>query len=105
MAISTKPAAEKGGAKDTAAPAKSYRVAKTRLASRAIGGSFPAEPVLAFRVLAAAEEKDVQQLLAEAINLLFERKGVKERIPVFSGRRTRASAGAYGRDRATPARR
>jgi len=50
--------------------------------------------VLAFRVLAAAEEKDVQQLLAEAINLLFERKGVAARVPVVSGRRTRAHAGA-----------
>ncbi len=94
MATSQKPPAKKRAGKDAAAPAKSYRVAKTRLASRVIGGSFPAEPVLAFRILAAAEEKDVQQLLAEAINLLFEAKGIDARIPVFSGRRTRAHSGA-----------
>lgn len=76
-------------APEAATPHPSYRVAKTRLTSRAVAGHFPAEHVQAFRVLAAAEDKDVQQLLAEAINLLFERKGVPVRIPVFSGRRTR----------------
>jgi len=94
MATSKKPSVNKATTKAIAAQAKSYRVAKTRLASRAIGGNFPAEPVLAFRVLAAKEEKDVQQLLAEAINLLFEHKGVAARIPIFSGRRTRALSGA-----------
>ena len=73
---------------------KSYRIAKTRIETRSVSAHFPAEPVHAFRVLAASEDKDVQQLLAEAINLLFERKGVKARIPVFSGRRTRAHSGA-----------
>ncbi len=95
MATSKKPSTNKAGAKDTAAPPKSYRVAKTRTGARAIGGNYPAEPVLAFRVLAAAEEKDVQQLLAEALNMLFESKGVTARFPVASGRRTRNGEGAY----------
>jgi hypothetical protein len=66
-----------------------YRVAKTRIEARNIGGYFPAEPVHAFRVLAAQLDKDVQQLLAEGINMVFERHGVPQRIPVFSGRRTK----------------
>jgi hypothetical protein len=44
---------------------------------------------LAFRAHAAAQEKDVQELLAQAINLIFERDGLPNRIPVMSGRRTR----------------
>jgi hypothetical protein len=88
------PHAKKGGPKDRTAQAKPWRVAQTREGARAIGGNYPAEPVLAFRVLAAAEEKDVQQLLAEALNMLFENRGVAERFPVDSGRRTRTYSGA-----------
>lgn len=91
MATSNQPSADMGA---TLPAKKPYRVAKTRIGARTITGNFPAEPVLAFRVLAVAEEKDVQQLLAEAINLLFERKGVAARVPVVSGRRGRAGAGA-----------
>ena len=93
MATSKKPPPKNRDAK-AAAASKPYRVAKTRDGARCVAGYFPAEPVKAFRVLAASEEKDVQQLLADAINLLFERKGVAARIPVFSGRRTRAHTGA-----------
>ncbi len=95
MASSKKPPTKIRYPTDAAALTKpSYRVAKTRDGARSVAGHFPAEQVKAFRVLAASEEKDVQQLLAEAINLLFKQKGVKARIPVFSGRRTRAHTGA-----------
>jgi hypothetical protein len=70
-------------------PVRSYRVAKTRLTSRSVAGHYPAQHVQAFRVLAAAQDMDVQELLAEGINLVFERHGVPIRIPVFSGRRKR----------------
>jgi hypothetical protein len=88
-----KPPATKRKAKTEESPVRSYRVAKTRLTSRSVAGHFPAEHVHAFRVLAATQDKDVQQLLAEGINLIFERHGVPLRIPIFSGRRTR-QAGA-----------
>lgn len=94
MTTNKKLSATTGGLKEPAAPAKPWRVAKTRLDARYIGGKFPAEPVLAFRVLASAEEKDVQQLLAEAMNLLFERRGIDARFPIDSGRRTMAIGGA-----------
>ncbi len=38
---SVDPPAKKAGAKDTAAPAKPWRVAKTRIGARSIGGTFP----------------------------------------------------------------
>ena len=91
MASSKKPPTKIRYPTDTTALAKSYRIAKTRIETRSVSAHFPAEPVHAFRVLAASEDKDVQQLLAEAINLLFEQKGVKARIPVFSGRRKRGA--------------
>jgi hypothetical protein len=65
----------------------SYPVAKTRLDSRQLSGHYPAEHVQAFRVLAAANDKDVQELLAEAVNMVFERYGLPNRITVTSGKR------------------
>lgn len=88
MATKQTPSTKRAG-KAAEPPKPSYRVAATRQGARAVAGHFPAEHVQAFRVLAASEDKDVQQLLAEAINLLFERKGVSVRMPVASGRRTR----------------
>jgi hypothetical protein len=76
-----------------AEPSKhSYRVAATRQDARSVAGHYPATQVQAFRVLAAKLDKDVQQLLAEGINYLFERYGVRERIPIVSGRRTKQTA-------------
>jgi len=74
-----------------AAPAeeKSYRVAQTRTSTRQLSGHFPAEDVQAFRVLAATLDMDVQELLAEAINMTFERHGTPNRIEITSGRRRR----------------
>ena len=89
-----KKTATKPAAKAATPPKGPYRVAATRQGARAVGGYCPAEKVQAFRVLTAAQDKDVQQLLAEGINSVFERYGVPERIPIFSGRRTKqATAG------------
>jgi hypothetical protein len=55
-----------------------------------LSGHYPAEDVQAFRILAAEQDKDVQELLAEAMNMLFDRYGRPNRVPVTSGRRTKA---------------
>jgi hypothetical protein len=68
-------------------PAKSYPVAQTRTATRQISGHYPAADVHAFRILAAELDMDVQELLAEALNMTFERHGRPNRITVTSGRR------------------
>lgn len=70
-------------------PALSYRTAATRAATRQVSGHFPADAVKAFRVLAADQDMDVQELLAEGMNMVFERYGRPERIEVTSGRRKR----------------
>lgn len=67
----------------------SYRVAQTRTDTRQISAHYPAEVVQAFRVLAASLDMDVQELLAECINMGFERHGRPERIEIISGRRKR----------------
>jgi hypothetical protein len=72
-----------------AAGAKSYAVAQTRTSTRQISGHYPAEDVLAFRILAAELDKDVQELLADALNMVFERNGRPNRIAITSGRRKR----------------
>jgi len=66
-----------------------YRTAATRAATRQLSGHFPADAVQAFRVLAAEQDMDVQELLAEGINMVFERFGRANRIEITSGRRKR----------------
>ena len=70
---------------------KSYAVAATRSATRQVSGHYAAADVHAFRVLAAEMDMDVQELLAEALNMVFERHGRPNRIAVTRGRRKRAS--------------
>jgi hypothetical protein len=74
------------------APDKPYRVAETRAATRQLSGHFPADDVQAFRVLAATLDVDVQELLAECINMGFERHGLPNRINLTSGRRKRVGS-------------
>jgi hypothetical protein len=69
--------------------APGYRTAATRSDTRQLSGHFPAEAVKAFRVLASVQDMDVQELLAEGVNMVFERYGVPDRIEVTSGRRKR----------------
>jgi hypothetical protein len=64
--------------------------ARTRIGTSQLSGHFPEEHVHAFRVLAAEQDMDVQVLLAEGINALFKRHDKPNRIPLTSGRRTRA---------------
>jgi hypothetical protein len=74
----------------TSEDAPSYPTAQTREGTRQISGHYPADEVQAFRILAAEQDKDVQELLAEAMNMIFERYGRGNRVPVTSGRRTKA---------------
>lgn len=76
-------------AADAASNPKPYRVARTREGRRQLAAVYPAADIMAFRVLAAQQDKDVQQLLGEAVNMVFERYGVPNRVPITSGRRGR----------------
>jgi hypothetical protein len=61
----------------------------TRSTTRQLSGHFQAEEVHAFHVLAAELDLEVQELLAEAVNLLFEHHKRPNRIVIKSGRRKR----------------
>lgn len=71
---------EKGGAVQDHA-----RTAKTWVATWQISGHLPVADVQAFRLLAATLDMDVQELLAEALNMAFERNGIPNRIEITSG--------------------
>ena len=74
------------------APEPSYPTAQTRVATRQISAHYNAADVQAFRILAAELDMDVQELLAEAINMIFERHGRPNRLTVTSGRRKKRGA-------------
>lgn len=71
---------------------KTWAQAQTRIATRQISGHYAADDVQAFRILAAEQDKDVQELLAEALNMVFERYGRPNRIAATSGRRKKRDA-------------
>lgn len=64
-----------------------YRKAQTRTNTRQIAGHFAAEVAQALRLLAAEQDKDNQELLAEALTMLFARYGKPLKVEVESGRR------------------
>lgn len=66
------------------------RVAATRLGSRQVSGHFKPEVAQALRMLAAEQDREQQELLAEALNMLFERYGKPTRAEVLGTRRKRA---------------
>ena len=68
----------------------SVRVAATRLGSRQVSGHFTPEVAQALRMLAAEQDREQQELLAEALNMLFERYGKPTRAEVLGTRRKRA---------------
>ena len=74
----------------TARPTPSYRVAQTRANTRQVAGHFAPEVAQALRMLAAEQDKDNQELLAEALNMLFQRYGKPTRVEIESGRRKKA---------------
>jgi hypothetical protein len=78
-----KPEAEPEGARPN------YRTAQTRSGTRQVGGHFKEEVAQTLRLIAAEQDKDNQELLAEALNMLFTRYGKATRVEVTSGRRGR----------------
>lgn len=68
---------------------KNYRTAETRVDTRQLSGHFPAEDVKAFKRMALENDMDVQEMLAEALNMAFERFGQPNRLNIVSGRRKR----------------
>jgi hypothetical protein len=88
-------AADMKPAKPEAVPAqavepKNYRTAETRADTRQVSGHFPAEDVKAFKRMALEADMDVQEMMAEAFNMAFERYGMPNRMEIVSGRRKRA---------------
>ena len=73
--------------KEQAAP--NYRTAQTRADTRQVGGHFKPEVAQTLRLIAVEQDKDVQEILAEALNMVFGRYGKATRAEVTSGRRSR----------------
>lgn len=63
------------------------RSARTRTHTRQIAGHFAVEVAQAFNVLAAEQDKDNQELLAEALTMLFKRYGKPVTVTVSRKRR------------------
>jgi hypothetical protein len=70
--------------------AKSYRVASTRAGTRQIAGYFPDDVVRALKLIAVEHDRDQQDILAEALNMVFEKYGKAARATVLGVRRSRA---------------
>jgi hypothetical protein len=68
-------------------PQPSYRMAQTRRDTRQVSGHFKAEVGRTLRLIAVEQDRDVQEMLAEALNMLFTRYGKATRAEVTSRRR------------------
>jgi len=75
----------------TAEPA--LHTAKTRTGTRHVSGHFKTEVAKAVRLIAVEQDKDIQEILAEALNLVFAKYGKSVRVAVSSGRRRKAEGG------------
>ena len=64
-----------------------YRRAQTRTDTRQVSGHFKAEVSQTLRLIAVEQDRDVQEIMAEALNMVFERYGKATRAEVTSGRR------------------
>ena len=68
-------------------PPRTYRTAQTRAETRQVSGHFKPEVSQTLRVVAAEQGRDIQEILAEALNMVFARYGKATRAEVSSGRR------------------
>ena len=66
---------------------RSYRTAQTRSDTRQVSGHFRPEVQQALKLIAVEQDRDVQEILAEALNMVFSRYGKPTRAEVTSGRR------------------
>lgn len=70
--------------------ARSYRTAQTRSETRQVSGHFKPEVQQTLKLIAVEQDRDVQEILAEALNMVFSRYGKPTRAEVTSGRRKRS---------------
>jgi hypothetical protein len=82
-----------GGAPEPAAapqPEQSeptYRTAQTRANTRQVSGHFKPEVAQTLRLIAVEQDRDIQEILAEGLNMVFARYGKATRAEISSGRR------------------
>ena len=74
-------------ASEPAAKEPAYRTAQTRADTRQVSGHFKAEVAQTLRLIAVEQDRDIQEILAEALNMVFERYGKPARAEITSGRR------------------
>ena len=67
-----------------------YRTAQTRSDTRQVSGHFKVEVSQTLKLIAVEQDRDIQEILAEALNMVFERYGKPTRAEVTSGRRKKA---------------
>ena len=91
MATSAQSQSGPGSTEEALQPTPAAREAQTRVGSRQVAGHFKAEVAQALRVLAAEQDVEQQALLAEALNMLFERYGKSTRAAVLGSRRKRTA--------------
>jgi hypothetical protein len=70
----------------------SYRTAQTRTDTRQVSGHFKPEVVQTLRLIAVEQDRDIQEILAEGLNMVFARYGKRTRAEVTSGRRKKPGA-------------
>jgi hypothetical protein len=68
-----------------------YRTAQTRSDTRQVSGHFKPVVSQTLRLIAVEQDRDVQEILAEALNMVFQRYGKTTRADVTSGRRKKAT--------------
>jgi hypothetical protein len=68
-----------------------YRTAQTRSDTRQVSGHFKPEVAQTLRLIAVEQDRDVQEILAEALNMVFQRYGKATRADVTSGRRKKST--------------
>jgi hypothetical protein len=68
-----------------------YRTAQTRSDTRQVSGHFKPEVAQTLRLIAVEQDRDVQEIIAEALNMVFQRYGKATRADVTSGRRKKAT--------------
>jgi len=69
---------------------RSYRTAQTRTDTRQVSGHFKADVAQTLRLIAVEQDRDIQEIMAEALNMVFERYGKPVRAEVTSGRRRKS---------------
>lgn len=69
---------------------RTYRTAQTRTDTRQVSGHFKADVSQTLKLIAVEQDRDIQEILAEALNMVFERYGKPVRTEVTSGRRRKS---------------